>query len=176
MIELSNEDLCHAIGSLETGGKVRKLALLLFGREDSLRQLMPTHEVGWQVLDAQNVLENEFSRRPLLRTFEDLGERFRARNRSTELVDLFRTEIPDFDPDAFREALANAMTHRDYTQLGAIHVQWNEDGIRIDSPGDSPKACGSTTCSSRHRALAIRCSPMRSSAPASSSARDAASI
>ncbi len=139
LIELSNEDLCHAIGSLETAGKVRRLALLLFGREDSLRRLIPTHEVGWQVLEAQKVLENDFSRRPLLRTFEELGERFRARNRGTELVDLFRTEIPDFDPDAFREALANAMTHRDYAQLGAIHVQWNEDGIRIDSPGGLPE-------------------------------------
>jgi len=139
LIELSNEDLCHAIGGLDTGGKLRRLALLLFGREDSLRRLIPTHEIGWQVLDAQRVLENEFSRRPLLRTFEELGERFRARNRSTELVDLFRTEIPDFDPDAFREALANAMTHRDYAQLGAIHVQWNEEGIRIDSPGGLPE-------------------------------------
>ena len=139
LIELSNEDLCHALGGLETGGGVRRLALLLFGREDSLGRLIPTHEVAWQVLDGQKVLENEFSRRPLLRTFEDLGERFRARNRSTELVDLFRTEIPDFDPDAFREALANAMTHRDYTQLGAIHVQWKEDGIRVDSPGGLPE-------------------------------------
>lgn len=55
---------------------------------------------------------------PLLRSFDLLAEKFRARNRSTELVDLFRTEIPDFSEEAFREALANAMTHRDYAALG----------------------------------------------------------
>lgn len=142
LIELSDEDLCRALGGLDANGSVRgirRLALLLFGREDALLRRLPTHEIAWQVLDEQKVLENEIQRRPLLRSFEDLTERFRARNRSTELVDLFRTEIPDFSEDAFREALANAMTHRDYAQLGAIHVQWTNDGIRIDNPGAFPE-------------------------------------
>jgi len=55
----------------------------MFGREDSLRRLMPTHEVAWQVLQGQEVQENEINRLPLLRSFEDLTQRFRARNRST---------------------------------------------------------------------------------------------
>lgn len=142
LIELGDEDLCRALGGLDANGSVRgvrRLALLLFGRDDALLRRLPTHEVAWQVLDAQKVLENDIQRRPLLRSFEDLTGRFRSRNRSTELVDLFRTEIPDFSEDAFREALANAMTHRDYTQLGAIHVQWTNDGIRIDNPGGLPE-------------------------------------
>jgi ATP-dependent DNA helicase RecG len=142
LIELGDEDLCRALGGLDANGAVRgvrRLALLLFGRDDALLRRLPTHEVAWQVLDAQKVLENDIQRRPLLRSFEDLTGRFRSRNRSTELVDLFRTEIPDFSEDAFREALANAMTHRDYTQLGAIHVQWTNDGIRIDNPGGLPE-------------------------------------
>jgi ATP-dependent DNA helicase RecG len=52
---------------------------------------------------------------------------------------IFRTEVPDFSEDAFREALANAMTHRDLTQLGAIHVQWTDEGIRVDNPGGLPE-------------------------------------
>ena len=142
LIELGDEDLCRALGGLDANGSVRgvrRLALLLFGRDDALLRRLPTHEVAWQVLDAQKVLENDIQRRPLLRSFEDLTGRFRSRNRSTELVDLFRTEIPDFSEDAFREALANALTHRDYTQLGAIHVQWTNDGIRIDNPGGLPE-------------------------------------
>jgi ATP-dependent DNA helicase RecG len=142
LIELSDEDLCRALGGLDANGAirgVRRLALLLFGREDALRRLLPTHEIGWQVLDAHRVLENEIARLPLLRSFEDITQRFRARNRSTEIVELFRTEIPDFSEDAFREALANALTHRDYTQLGAIHVQWTDEGIQIHSPGGLPE-------------------------------------
>lgn len=142
LVELSDEDLCRALGGLEANGAihgVRRLALLMFGREEALRRLLPTHEIAWQVLEGHLVLENEIQRLPLLRSFEDLTQRFRARNRSTELVDLFRTEVPDFFEDAFREALANALTHRDDSRLGAIHVQWTDEGIRIDSPGGLPE-------------------------------------
>ena len=142
LAELGDEDLCRALGALDANGAVRgvrRLGLLLFGRTDSLRRLLPTHELAWQVLDDERVQENDIVRWPLLRAFEDFAARFRARNRSVELVDLFRTEVPDFSEDAFREALANAMTHRDYSRLGAIHVQWTRDGIRVDSPGGLPE-------------------------------------
>jgi ATP-dependent DNA helicase RecG len=142
LVSLADEELCRALGGLEPNGgtpAIRRVALLLFGREESLRRLMPTHEVAWQVIDGEKVRENEIHRLPLLRSFETFTEKFRARNRSTELVDLFRTEIPDFSEDAFREALANAMTHRDFTALGAIHAQWTHEGIRVSSPGGLPE-------------------------------------
>lgn len=142
LLELSDEELCRALGGIDvgaTGAGIRRVALLLFGREESLRRLMPTHEVAWQVLEGQSVLENEIHRLPLLRSFERLTEKFRARNRSIELVELFRTEIPDFSEEAFREALANAVTHRDYAALGAIHVQWTDEGIQLASPGGLPE-------------------------------------
>lgn len=142
LLRLSDEELVRALGGIEpqpAGIGIRRVALLLFGREDSLRTLMPTHEVAWQVLRARSVLENEILRLPLLRCFALLAEKFRARNRSSELVDLFRTEVPDFSEESFREALANALTHRDYTALGAAHVQWTEEGIVIASPGGLPE-------------------------------------
>lgn len=142
ILRLPDEELVRALGGIESHGEgngIRRLALLLFGREEALRTLLPTHEVAWQVLQSRAVHENEFVRLPLLRSFELIADRFRARNRSTELVDLFRTEIPDFPEESFREALANAMTHRDYTLLGAIHVQWTDDGVVIASPGGLPE-------------------------------------
>ena len=54
---------------------MRRLALLLFGREDAIRRHLPTHEVAWQVLDDERVLENEIHRRPLLRSFDELAPR-----------------------------------------------------------------------------------------------------
>jgi ATP-dependent DNA helicase RecG len=142
LVELGDEDLCRALGGLDANGVVRgvrRLGLLLFGRPESLQRYLPTHEIAWQVLEDERVLENEIHRLPLLRSFEDLMQRFRARNRSVELVDLFRTEVPDFSEQAFREALANALTHRDYSRLGAVHVQWTREGIRIDNPGGLPE-------------------------------------
>lgn len=142
LLRLPDEELCRALGGIEplsSGFAIRRVALLLFGREDSLRALLPTHEVAWQVLQGRAAPENETFRLPLLRSFELLGERFRARNRSAELVDLFRTEVPDFSEESFREALANALTHRDYTALGAVHVQWTDEGIVIANPGSLPE-------------------------------------
>jgi ATP-dependent DNA helicase RecG len=135
LLSLADDELCRALGGFEPNGRapaIQRVALLLFGREDSLGRLLPTHEVAWQVIEGDKVRENEIHRLPLLRSFETLTEKFRARNRSTEIVDLFRTEIPDFSEEAFREAVANAMTHRDYTALGAIHVQWTEEAQGLE--------------------------------------------
>lgn len=142
LLRLSDEELVRALGGIEpqpNGPGIRRVALLLFGREEALRTLLPTHEIAWQALEGRSVLENEIFRLPLLRCFELLTEKFRARNRSSELVDLFRTEVPDFSEESFREALANALTHRDYTALGAVHVQWTDEGIVLASPGGLPE-------------------------------------
>ncbi len=48
---------------------------------------------------------------------------------------LFRVPVPNFDKRAFREALVNALVHRDYSRLGAIHVKLDDDGLSISSPG-----------------------------------------
>jgi len=47
--------------------------------------------------------------------------------------------VPDYPPGAFREALANALIHRDYTRLGAVHVQWYPDCLEISNPGGFPE-------------------------------------
>jgi hypothetical protein len=36
---------------------------------------------------------------------------------------LFRTEIPAFNEDAVREAILNAISHRDYRMAGSIFIR-----------------------------------------------------
>lgn len=110
--------------------------LLLLGHEAALRRWVPTHEVAFQVLEGTDVKLNEFFRLPLLQVFERIESLFSARNEQDEIqVGLFRVGVPTLDPDAFREALVNALTHRDYARLGAVHVQWTSDEVAIGSPG-----------------------------------------
>ncbi len=52
---------------------------------------------------------------------------------------LLQVAVPDSRPAAFREALANALIHRDYTRLGTVYVQWHADRIEISSPGGFPE-------------------------------------
>lgn len=143
LVDLPDKELAKALGAVESNhavSVVRVLGLLLFGREEALRRLLPTHEVAFQVLSGQKVEVNDFLRWPLLRMMEELLGRFRARNREEEiLVGMLRVGVPDYPPAAFREGVANALVHRDYTRLGAVHVQWHENRIEISNPGGFPE-------------------------------------
>jgi ATP-dependent DNA helicase RecG len=66
---------------------------------------------------------------------------FIRRHTSTAMVidGLARTEAPEYPLQAVREALANAVAHADYSQLGApIRVSIFADRIEIESPGVMP--------------------------------------
>lgn len=143
LLNLPDIELAKALGAVEANGKVqniRVLGLLLFGKEASLQRLLPTHEVAFQVLAGQRVEVNDFFRWPLLRVMEECERRFAGRNREEEvMVGLFRIGVPDYSLAAFREALANALIHRDYTRLGAVHVQWHTDRLEISNPGGFPE-------------------------------------
>jgi ATP-dependent DNA helicase RecG len=143
LLQLSNEELAKALGAIEGNHAVRAvrvLGLLLFGHEESLRRLLPTHETAFQVLSGTQVQVNDFFRWPLLRSMEELLSRFRARNREQELmVGLLRVGVADYPERAFREAVANALIHRDYSQLGAVHIQWHDDRIEVSNPGGFPE-------------------------------------
>lgn len=140
---LPDLELAKALGAVEVNGNtrsVRVLGLLLFGKDEVLRRALPTHEVAFQVLSGTSVEVNEFFRWPLLRVVEEIDSRFRARNREEELmVGMLRIGVPDYPERAFREGVANALIHRDYSRLGAVHVQWHEDRIEITSPGGFPE-------------------------------------
>ena len=143
LLELADLELAKALGAVEADGTVRgvRLAgLLLFGKEDTLRRLLPGHEVAFQVLRGLDVEVNDFFRWPLLRVMEEIEARIRARNREQELmVGLLRVGVPDYPERALREALANGLIHRDYQRLGAVHFQWHLDRIEITSPGGFPE-------------------------------------
>ncbi len=144
LLALSDRDLARALGAVEPaangGATLRVLALLLFGAEEGIRRLLPTHEVAFQVLAGTEVRANDFYRRPLLRVMDEGMQRFRAQYREDELlVGAQRVGVPNLSEKAFREGLANALVHRDYAKLGAVHVQWHGDKVRISSPGGFPE-------------------------------------
>ena len=149
LIPLSDWDLAKALGCVD-GPKdhpeIRLLALLLFGKEESLRRFLPSHEVAFQELSDTLVVVNDFFRWPLLRVMDELLGRFRARYRETEIhVGFKRIGIPDYSEKAFREAVANALIHRDYTRLNAVYIQWRKDRLEISSPGGLPEGVSMET-------------------------------
>jgi ATP-dependent DNA helicase RecG len=149
LLELSDAEIVRALGLGESssgggaGGervdRVRVAGLLMLGREEAITRLVPTHEVAFQVLSGTRISVNEFFRLPLIRVADEVARRFDARNEEEEIaVGPVRAGIPDYSPSGFREAFHNALIHRDYTRLGAVHVQWKPDEIEVSSPGGFP--------------------------------------
>ena len=140
LLELDDETLDGALGLTARqpdGTRVPTLTgMLLVGRESSLHQGVPTHEFAFQVLAQQAVRFNEFRRFPLLKALDWLETNFRPYNPEEEIqVGLFRVPVPMVDMAAFREAVANALIHRDYHRLGAVHVRLEDDALTISNPG-----------------------------------------
>lgn len=140
LLELDDEALEGALGLTvrqPDGTRVPTLTgMLLIGREPALRDLVGIHEVAFQVLAGEAVRFNEFRRFPLLKALDWLETNFRPFNPEEELqVGLFRVPVPKLDMSVFREAVANALIHRDYHRLGAVHVRLEEEVLVVSNPG-----------------------------------------
>jgi len=139
LLDLDDEGLDGAIGLTVREGGVRLptlTGLLLIGKEESLRRLVPTHEIAFQMLDGEEVRLNEFTRAPLIQSLEWIETLFKPLNPEKEMqAGLFRVAVPKLDRRAYREAVANAIIHRDYSLRGAIHVRLDDDIMLISNPG-----------------------------------------
>lgn len=144
LLELSDEEVAKALRLVETTGASlvpNHAGLLLLGRREAIESALPTHEVRFQVIDAGgDVRVNDVFRGPLVWIVEELEARFSARNQELEVpVGLIRLPVPDYAPLAFREAVLNALLHRQYAELQAVYIQWYPDHMLITSPGGFPE-------------------------------------
>ncbi|MDO9569834.1 MAG: ATP-binding protein [Hydrogenophaga sp.] len=139
LVGLTDEQLEGALCLTVTRAGTRHptlLGLLLIGRTDSLRRMVPTHEVLFQVLDGTRVKVNEGSRAALIEIVEWLDLLSRGVNTEQEFNEgLFRIGIARVDVDALREAINNALVHRDYARRGPVRVCWQKDDLIISNPG-----------------------------------------
>lgn len=139
LLDLSDEDLFKALGLVRdfNGQLVPTITgLLLIGRIDALKCHIPTHTSSFQVLSGTDVKVNEDMCLPLLSTIDKINTYMDAWNPEQEIeMGLFRISIPDFNKRAFREALVNAFSHRDYSKMGRVRIAINDDGITIANPG-----------------------------------------
>lgn len=139
LLPLADEEFDAALGLSRSVGGIRRptvTGLLLLGTEELLRIHLPAHEVAFQVLRGTDVQVNEFYRTPLVEAFEEVEKQFKPWVIEEEIqVGLFRVPVPNYDRRAFREALVNALVHRDFSRLGAIHARIGDDGLSISNPG-----------------------------------------
>lgn len=141
LADSSDLDILRALRLVlpDQGNQLTLGAVLLFGTPDSIARFVPTSEAVFQELRDGEISVNEVLRFPLLRTAERLYDLIEVRNSEQELIlGLHRIGVPRVPPGAIRESIANALVHRDYSELGPISVQLSEDQFRVKSPGGFP--------------------------------------
>jgi ATP-dependent DNA helicase RecG len=144
---LSGTDLLLDAGAVDSAGTPTVAGLLLFSRNP--QRLLPqsaavcVHFVGKEprsTTGAPGYMRREEIGGPLNQVIEGLWNIIWEEMRHESLVSgLEREEIPEYPPAAVREAIVNAVAHRDYRLTGRrIEVRMFDDRIEIISPGGLP--------------------------------------
>lgn len=142
LAELADVEILRALALTDPlhGGSPTLGAVLLFGTESAISRWIPNHEVAFQVLERTRLKTNDLLRSPLFKVAEELQDRLEARNTEEEMqLGLLRLSLPRIPMSVAREAIANALVHRDYTSLGPVSVSLNDDAFSVSSPGGFPR-------------------------------------
>jgi len=119
--------------------QVTNAALILFGTKPAMDRLLPQAEVIFEYRSAPNTLgtqDRDGFRAGFFLYHDQLWDRINLRNDVQPFLDgLFRREIPTFNEAVFREAVLNAVCHRDYRDGGSVFVRQFPRALEVVSPG-----------------------------------------
>ena len=137
LLALEDSAFLQALGAVR-GETVTHAGLILFGREEILANRCPQHQVHYvhQLYDTE-VARNDSYRAGLLNILEHVEQAFSSPvNPEREVtVGLLKLRIPAFPIDVVREAVLNAVTHRDYADPGEVLIRHTREELIITSPG-----------------------------------------
>ena len=136
LLALNDGELLTSLG-VSRAGRVTRAGLLLVGREDIVRRTIPGHEVIYLHHISPTDLDYRLDQKgPLLQVLEKLTDAINVRNPFKTLkTGLFHVDIPSFPEQTFREAILNALIHRDYLEPGSVYIRHTDREMIISSPG-----------------------------------------
>ena len=127
---------------LVVGGQLTYAALIMLGTREALGRLLGQAEVVFEYRsnDAPGpAADRREFRRGFLPVLDQVWQAVNLRNDLQHFQQgLFVWDVPTFDERAVREALLNAVSHRDYRHGGSVFVRQYPRRIEIVSPGGFP--------------------------------------
>lgn len=138
---LSAEQLLRDADALADGG-VTYAAMVLFGRPEALNRHLAQAEVVFEYRSSDTSgpaqVRQDF-RKAFFDFYEDLWKTINLRNDKQHYEDgMFVFDIPTFDERSIREAVLNAVSHRDYQLGGSTFIRQYPRRLEIVSPGAFP--------------------------------------
>jgi ATP-dependent DNA helicase RecG len=137
MLELSELEFLQGLEAVRDG-RVTHAGLLLFARREVLTRYCPQAQFHYVFHDSETtVARNDIDRLPLLEVVERIEQIFVGPlNPEREIeLGLFKLRIPQFPIEGVREAVLNALAHRDYQSPGEILVRHSAKELVVTSPG-----------------------------------------
>jgi ATP-dependent DNA helicase RecG len=119
-------------------GQVMLAAILLLGRSPALARWLPQHEVIFLRFKTQTRYDARHDfKGPLLAVLDALERVFAAHLKITtaEGHGFGELEVPDLTWWAAREAVLNALVHRDYFLRQSVQIEVHADRVVVSSPG-----------------------------------------
>jgi ATP-dependent DNA helicase RecG len=138
LLTLSNEELLQATGAVREG-RLTRAGLLLLGKRPVLASLLPQHEVIYLYEPtAVDIGFRDDMKAPLLAIVQRTQELIQHPERNpvqTLRLGLFHIQIPAYPEESFREAILNALIHRDYLDPGSVYIHQRPREMVVSSPG-----------------------------------------
>ena len=138
LLLLSDQELLEAIGAVRDG-ELTRAGLLLLGRRTVLARVLPQHEVIYLYESTPvDIGFREDLKAPQLYIIQRTQELIQHPERNpvhTLRLGLFHIQIPAYPEESFREAILNALIHRDYLEPGSIYVHHRQRDMVVSSPG-----------------------------------------
>jgi ATP-dependent DNA helicase RecG len=137
LLELPDPDFLQGLEAVRDG-QVTHAGMLLFARREVLAQRCPQAQFHYVLHDSETtVARNDIDRLPLLEAVDRMEQVLTGPlNPEKELeLGLFKLRVPQYPVEGVREAILNALTHRDYLNPGEILVRHSNKELVVTSPG-----------------------------------------
>jgi len=139
---MSAEQLLRDAAVITDGG-ITNAALILFGKHESLRKFLPHTEIIFEYRSFESAgpaNQREDLRKGFFGCFDRIWELVNLRNDKQHYQKKFQLlPIDTFNERVVREAVLNAVSHRDYQMSGSIFVRQYQTRLVVESPGGFPK-------------------------------------
>jgi ATP-dependent DNA helicase RecG len=139
---LSPKQLLYDIEAVSNDGVTNNAALILFGTRQALRKHLARSEVVFEYRSSEEsgpAQQQKEYQSGFFTYYDDLWNTINLRNDLQHYQQgFFILDIPTFDERSMREAVLNAVSHRDYRLGSNIFVWQYARRLTIESPGGFP--------------------------------------
>lgn len=131
----------HDCGAVTDEG-VTYAALALFGNNDALCKYLPQAEIIFEYRSSNAsgpANQREEFRVGFFACYDRLWDLINLRNDTQHYQEgFFVHDVPTFNERVVREAVLNAVSHRNYQMVGSVFIRQYRDRLVIESPGGFP--------------------------------------